>query len=58
MHFNAITCECNDCSNSCEVITIVESDDIQGHVEKIKDIKGNIVARWGSTCGKWDLVSS
>lgn len=57
MHFNAITCECNDCSNSCEVITIVESDDIQGHVEKIKDINGNIVARWGSTCGKWDLLS-
>lgn len=55
MHFNSITCECNDCSNSCEIITIVESDDEQHHVEKIKDIKGNIIARWGSTCGKYSI---
>lgn len=55
MHFNSITCECNDCSNSCEIITIVESDYEQHHVEKIKDIKGNIIARWGSTCGKYSI---
>lgn len=53
MHFNSITCECNDCANSCEIITIVEGEEIQQHVEKIKDIKGNVVARWGSTCGKY-----
>ena len=23
--------------------------------EKIKDIKGNIIARWGGTCGRWDI---
>jgi broad specificity phosphatase PhoE len=23
--------------------------------DKIKDIKGNIIARWGGTCGRWDL---
>lgn len=55
MNFNAITCECNDCSNSCEIITIVECDEEQHHVEKIKDIKGNIIARWGSTCGKYSM---
>ena len=55
MNFNSITCECNDCANSCEIITIVESDEVQHHVEKIKDIKGNVVARWGSTCGKYSI---
>jgi len=55
MHFNSITCECNDCSNNCEIITIVENAEEQRHVEKIKDIKGNVIARWGSTCGKWSI---
>lgn len=55
MHFNSITCECNDCSNNCEIISIVETEEEQHHVEKIKDIKGNIIARWGSTCGKYSV---
>ena len=55
MNFNSITCECNDCANSCEIITIVENAELQHHVEKMKDIKGNIVARWGSTCGKYSI---
>lgn len=55
MSFNAITCDCKDCSNACEIITIVESDVQQQHVEKIKDIQGNVIARWGSTCGKWSI---
>lgn len=55
MHFNSITCECNDCSNGCEIITIIEGDEQQHHVEKIKDIKGNVIARWGSTCGKYSI---
>lgn len=54
MHFSSITCECNGCSNNCEVITIVEGVDEVQHVDKIKDIKGNIIARWGGTCGRWD----
>ncbi len=54
MHFNSITCDCHDCANNCEIITIVESDEVQ-HVENIKDIKGNIIARWGSTCGKYSM---
>jgi predicted CoA-substrate-specific enzyme activase len=56
-HFNSITCDCTGCSNNCEIITIVESDEPQHHVQNIPDIKGNIVARWGSTCGKWDVLN-
>jgi len=57
MSFNSITAGCMDCSNNCEVITILEGeyeapDFTKGG--KIGDIKGNIVARWGGTCGKWD----
>ena len=54
MHFNSITCDCNDCANNCEIVTIVESDEVQ-HVERVQDIKGNIIARWGSTCGKYSI---
>ena len=57
MHFHSITCECNGCSNNCEVITIIEGNDEIQHVEKIKDIKGNIIARWGGTCGRWDITN-
>ncbi len=55
MQFNSITCDCKDCANNCEVITIVEGFIEAQHVDKIKDIKGNIVARWGGTCGKWSI---
>ena len=56
MRFSSITCDCSGCSNNCEVITIVEGVDEIQHVDKIKDIKGNIVARWGGTCGRWDIT--
>ena len=55
MHFNSITNQCNGCSNNCEVITIVEGEMPAEHPKDIKDIKGNIIARWGGTCGKWDI---
>ena len=55
MNFHSITCDCTGCSNNCEVITIVEGGEDIHHVEKIKDIKGNIIARWGGTCGRWDI---
>lgn len=54
MHFHSITCDCNGCSNNCEVITIVEGGEEFQHVTNIKDVKGNIIARWGGTCGRWD----
>ena len=56
MNFSSITCTCTGCSNNCEVITIVEGVDEVQHVEKIKDVKGNIIARWGGTCGRWDIA--
>lgn len=55
MHFTSITCDCPGCSNNCEIITIVEGEEEVQHVKRIKDIKGNIIARWGGTCGKWEL---
>lgn len=57
MSFHSITCECNGCSNNCEVITIVEGEIEQEHYDNIKDIKGNIIARWGGTCGRWELTN-
>lgn len=56
MQFQSITCQCSHCSNNCEVITIVEGDVVNQQVENIKDIKGNIIARWGGTCGRWDIA--
>ena len=55
MNFQSITCQCTGCSNNCEVITILEGAEQIGHVQKIGDIKGNIIARWGGTCGRWDI---
>ena len=55
MNFQSVTCQCTGCSNNCEVITILEGAEPVGKVEKIGDIKGNIIARWGGTCGRWDI---
>ena len=55
MHFNSVTHQCTGCSNNCEVITIVEGELPSPPPEKIGDVKGNIVARWGGTCGRWDI---
>lgn len=55
MSFKSITNECKDCSNNCEVITIIEGENQNPDSKFIKDIKGNIIARWGGTCGKWDI---
>ena len=55
MQFQSITCQCTSCSNNCEVITIIEGNDAPQHVSNIKDIQGNIIARWGGTCGRWDI---
>jgi len=56
MEFHSITCDCHGCSNCCEVITILQGSVEQTHYDNIKDIKGNIIARWGGTCGKWDIA--
>ena len=55
MEFHSHTNQCNKCSNNCEIITIVEGiGEIPPNTE-IQDIKGNIIARWGGTCGRWDI---
>ena len=55
MQFQSITCQCSGCSNNCEIITIVEGDEKVHHVDRIQDIKGNVIARRGGTCGRWDI---
>lgn len=45
MVFTSKTMQCSGCSNNCEIITITQEE---GDSRKI-------IARWGGTCGKWDL---
>jgi len=50
--FNSYTNQCSGCANNCEIITIVEgkvtSPDLKNKTDKI-------IARWGGTCGRWDV---
>lgn len=57
MMITSVTCDCSDCANNCEVVTIIEGVAEVQHVSKIKEIKGNMVARWGGTCGKWEVLN-
>ncbi|HSA06225.1 MAG TPA: acyl-CoA dehydratase activase [Candidatus Gastranaerophilales bacterium] len=54
--FKSFTHECNDCANSCEVITIVQGEPECLEPKTPKDVKGKIVARWGGACGKWEAT--
>ena len=57
MEFHSVTATCNGCSNNCEVVTILEGEYEAPDFKnggKIQDIKGNIIARWGGTCGRWE----
>ena len=54
LNFNSLTHECNDCSNNCEIITIVQGEITNPAAKTPKEVSGNIIARWGGTCGKWD----
>lgn len=54
--FTSYTHECSDCANNCEVITIVQGDVESQSPKTPKEVKGDIIARWGGTCGKWDLA--
>lgn len=56
LSFCSLTNQCNDCSNSCEVITIMQGENVNTPATSIKDIQGEIIARWGGTCGKWDVA--
>lgn len=53
MTFHSMTRQCSGCSNNCEIITITEEDP---DAISSEDKKPKIIARWGGTCGKWDLA--
>ena len=55
LEFSSATHECKDCSNNCEVITILEGGNLNPSATTPKEVEGNIIARWGGTCGKWDI---
>ncbi len=55
LEFSSATHECKDCSNNCEVITILEGGNKNLSATTPKEVEGNIIARWGGTCGKWDI---
>ena len=50
--FNSYTNQCVSCSNNCEVITIVEGEITCNELNNKTD---KIIARWGGTCGRWDI---
>ena len=50
--FNSYTNQCTICSNNCEVITIVEGEITTTELNNKND---KIIARWGGTCGRWDI---
>ncbi len=50
--FNSYTNQCNGCTNNCEIITIVEG---KITTPDLKNKSDNIIARWGGTCGRWDI---
>ena len=54
--FTSFTHECCDCANNCEVVTIVQGEVENQTPKSPKEVKGDIIARWGGTCGKWDLI--
>lgn len=55
MAFNSFTSQCCDCSNNCEIITIVQGEVTSTELKRGKDNQDNVIARWGGTCGKWDI---
>ncbi len=40
--YEATSFECSDCPNNCEIVNI--------------QVNGELLARWGSRCGKWDQI--
>jgi predicted CoA-substrate-specific enzyme activase len=55
-NFTSFTHECSDCANNCEVVSIVQGEISNQSPKSPKEVKGDIIARWGGTCGKWDLA--
>lgn len=55
LEFSSVTNECTSCSNNCEIITILEGQNLNPNAKTPKDVEGKVIARWGGTCGKWDI---
>ena len=55
LEFSSVTNECKGCSNNCEIITILEGHNTNPNAHTPKEVEGKIIARWGGTCGKWDM---
>lgn len=55
LEFSSVTNECTSCSNNCEIITILEGKNLNPDAKNPKEVEGKVIARWGGTCGKWDI---
>lgn len=55
LEFSSVTNECTGCSNNCEIITILEGKNLNPNAKNPKEVEGKVIARWGGTCGKWDI---
>ena len=44
LNFITSTFYCGDCPNNCEIVQV-----------RLADLKDEVVARWGSRCGKWEV---
>ncbi len=55
LEFSSVTNECTACSNNCEIITILEGKNLNPNAKNPKEVEGKVIARWGGTCGKWDI---
>lgn len=44
LEFVTSTFYCGDCSNNCEIVQV-----------KMPEQKNEVIARWGSRCGKWEV---
>lgn len=56
LEFSSVTNECTACSNNCEIITILEGKNLNPKAKTPKEVEGKVIARWGGTCGKWDIT--
>jgi len=44
IEFKTSTFQCGDCPNNCEIVQV-----------RIPQEENNVIARWGSRCGKWEV---
>ncbi|MGQ4873371.1 MAG: acyl-CoA dehydratase activase [Promethearchaeota archaeon] len=47
--FKTSAFNCGDCPNNCEIV------EVRMPTETSEDIDGDVIARWGDRCGKWEV---